>query len=100
MKVKKEMKDYFRERDRNIDLLLKKLRHSFAPENFHRLRVEIKKTKAFFELIGSASKKFDRDHFFRPYRTIFKEAGKVRELQLEEAVLKRKGPRFLVKYRR
>jgi CHAD domain-containing protein len=100
MKVSKELIHYYKERDRNICLLLKKLRHSFVPENFHQLRVEIKKTKALCKLISFYSKKFDEDRFFKPYRIIFKEAGKVRELQLEEEILKRnKNPHFLKNYR-
>jgi CHAD domain-containing protein len=100
MKVSKILKKYFKERERNIDLSLKKLRRSFAPQNFHQLRVEIKKIKALHKLISSFAKKFDRDSSFQPYRTIFKAAGKVRELQLHESFLKKNSaPDHLQHYR-
>jgi CHAD domain-containing protein len=101
MKAGKELKKYFRKRTRNIDHSLNELKHSFVPENFHELRVEIKKMKALFKLISFFSKKFDRGHLFKPYKKIFKEAGNVRELQLEEEVLKtNKNAGFPEKYRR
>jgi CHAD domain-containing protein len=100
MPLRKKLKHYFRKREKHLTVSLKELKRSFVPENFHRLRVEIKKIKALHTLISSFANKFDQDSSFNPYRIIFKEAGKVRELQLEEALLnKNKDPGFLKNYR-
>jgi hypothetical protein len=47
------------------------------------------KKNALFELINFCSKDFKRKKLFKPFKLIFRLAGKVRELQVEEAMLKK-----------
>ena len=70
-----------------IDELLKIPRTEFSKSDFHKLRVEIKKLNAIFYLINFCSKDFKRKKTFQPFKEIFKQAGKVRELQIEETIL-------------
>ncbi|WP_296704491.1 CHAD domain-containing protein [Algoriphagus sp.] len=70
-----------------IDELLKTPRGEFSKSTFHKLRVEIKKLNAIFNLINFCTKDFKRKETFRPFKEVFKQAGKVRELQLEEDIL-------------
>lgn len=70
-----------------IDALLKIPRTEFSKSTFHKLRVEIKKLNAIFNLINFCSEDFKRKETFVPFKEVFKQAGKVRELQLEEGIL-------------
>ena len=80
---------YFKKRENAINFLLEKPHLAYTPETFHKLRVEIKKLNAFFELINICSKNFKRKKTFKPFKLIFRQAGKVRELQVEEAMLRK-----------
>jgi CHAD domain-containing protein len=82
-------KKYLKKRKKAIDFLLGKPRWSYASVTFHKLRVEIKKLNAFFDLIKFCSKDFKREKMFKPFRLLFRQAGKVRELQVEEEMLKK-----------
>ncbi len=81
--------NYFKNRQDAIHFLLRKPRSEYTPETFHKLRLEIKKLNAFFDLIKYCSKDFKRNKTFKPYKLFFDQAGKIRELQLEEAMLKK-----------
>ncbi len=72
-----------------IENILEKPRSKFTPGTFHKLRVEIKKLNALFDLLSDCSEKFNRVKIFKPFKKIFRQAGKVRELQLEETILKK-----------
>jgi CHAD domain-containing protein len=85
----KTPKKYLKNREDAIRFLLRKPRSKYTPETFHKLRLEIKKLNAFFDLIKYCSKDFKRKKAFKPFQLIFRQAGKVRELQLEEAMLKK-----------
>jgi CHAD domain-containing protein len=63
--------------------LLEKPQRLFSPKDYHQLRVEIKKIKALFELTGFCMHEFDNKKQFKPFRDLFKNAGRVRDLQME-----------------
>ncbi|MCW5907712.1 MAG: CHAD domain-containing protein [Chitinophagales bacterium] len=52
------------------------------PEHLHKLRVTIKRIKALFRLANAADTRFNNDKFYKPYRKLFKAAGKIREAQV------------------
>ncbi|MDP1745854.1 MAG: CHAD domain-containing protein [Bacteroidota bacterium] len=89
MKVKSELKNNFIARTDAIDALLEKPVQKFTVKDFHQLRVEIKKLKAQFKLINFCSKKFEWKKYFQSFQSVFQQAGKVRELQVEAAALKK-----------
>lgn len=91
---------YFKKRKANIVTLLEKPRSEYSADTFHELRVEIKKLNALFHLVEGCTKDFHRKKIFKPFKLIFSQAGKIRELQLEEAMLKKHFPRSsLVNYK-
>lgn len=59
--------------------LLKDSQMTDDPEILHRVRVEIKKIKAFLRLLHFSNKKFDDHHEFLPFRRIFRACGELRE---------------------
>lgn len=83
----KALKTYFSKRKSAINLILEKSPKSYIPETFHSLRVEIKKMNALFDLLNYCSKKFKRKKNYSPFKLIFKQAGRIRELQIEQSLL-------------
>ena len=61
----------------------------WKPETFHKLRLEIKKINAVSVITDFCIKDFHRKKIFRPFRIIFKKAGTVRDLQIEQNFLKK-----------
>lgn len=85
----KAVKKYFKRRKNAITELFKKTASAYTSRNFHQLRVEIKKIDALFELVNYCSKKFHRKENFSPYKIVFRQAGKVRELHIVNTMLKK-----------
>jgi CHAD domain-containing protein len=61
----------------------------YSVEYFHHLRVEIKKLNAALRLVKYCSPEFSRKRVFKPYKLLGKAAGEVREIQLEESVIRK-----------
>ena len=93
----KTLETYFKNRKHSLNLILEKAPSSYTAKTFHELRVEIKKLKALFELVAFCNKKFKMQKLLKPFRIIFKQAGKIRELQLEQSLLKEQPNFNLVK---
>ncbi len=83
----KSLKKYLRNREVAINYILAKPRAEYSISTFHKLRVEIKKLNALFDLINYCSKDFKHKKKFKPFKEIFRQAGKVRELHLEDLML-------------
>lgn len=83
----KALETYFKKQASTIHLLLGQESKSFTADSFHQLRVEIKRVKALVDLIAFCSKKWNPKKTFKPFKVIFKLAGKVREIQLQLALL-------------
>lgn len=84
----KILQKYYAQHHSKIAQLLSLKPRKYTPENFHKLRVDLKKLNALFEIINYCSRDFKRKKSFKPYKKLFKQAGAVRELQLEENLLK------------
>lgn len=78
---------YLKKRVKAINSILEKPADEYSTRTFHELRVEIKKVKALFDLINHCSEEFEFEKHFNPFKKIYKQAGKVRDLQLEEQLL-------------
>ncbi|MBC7383905.1 MAG: CHAD domain-containing protein [Bacteroidia bacterium] len=85
----KAIKKYLKKRVEAICFLLKKPKQAYNPATFHKLRIETKKVNALFEIIKICTKDFKRKKAFKPYKLISHHAGKVREIQVEEKMLKK-----------
>jgi CHAD domain-containing protein len=97
----KTLTKYFKNRINVIDSLLRRPRDKCTPNTFHKLRVEIKKLNSGFDLINFCSTTFKRKATYKPYKIIFRKAGKVRELQIEDEMLKNYfGNKMIKDYRK
>ena len=93
----KALEKHIKNQKKALNLILKKANGSYTVKTFHELRVEIKRLKALFELIAFCSKKFKSKKTFKPFKTIFKEAGEIREIQLEQSILEEQPNFYLLK---
>jgi CHAD domain-containing protein len=85
----KKTENYFEKHSSEMNKLISESAFSFTTEDFHQLRVEIKRIKALTELINFCSDDFKKKKSFRPFKKIFRQAGTVRDFQLEEKALKK-----------
>lgn len=85
----KRLIKYLKKRKTTIDFLLKIPENKYSSNTFHKLRVEIKKLNSLFDLIHFCSSDFKRKKTYKLFKSIFRQAGKVRELQLEDTMLKK-----------
>jgi CHAD domain-containing protein len=74
---------------KNISKILKKRRWNEKAENVHQLRINTKKLKAFLDLLKYLFPKIKSKKILRPFKKIFKQSGKVRDLQLAASSLKK-----------
>jgi CHAD domain-containing protein len=81
------IRSYLKKREETITELLNSRKKSHEPENFHQLRLEIKKTRAALSLLSTCTSSVDFKKKMSPYRSLFKQAGKIRELQLHKSYL-------------
>lgn len=93
----KKLTKYLKKRKTTIDFLLKIPQNKYSPNIFHQLRVEIKKLNSLFDLIHFCSNDFKRRTTYKPFKSIFRQAGKVRELQIEDAMIKNYFEKKVVK---
>jgi CHAD domain-containing protein len=88
-KFMKTLKKYLNSRIDTITSVLALPRSAYTTESWHLLRVEIKKLNALFDLIGYCVKDFKRKKLFQPFKQVFRQTGKARELQVEIALLEK-----------
>jgi CHAD domain-containing protein len=88
MKASGLTRKFFKKRLSALKSLLKKPRKKVSVDDFHELRVEIKKIRAALALLNFSAKGFKRKRTEKGFDKIFKQAGAVRELQLEEQTIK------------
>jgi len=98
MKTSKSYLKYFKKIEKNIVHCLEKLPENFEEEDYHKFRVEIKKLNAFLISLQFCLRSFKKDKYFKSLKNLFKQAGKIRNYQLEESMLQRNGARFIDQY--
>ena len=89
MKTSKTHSKYLKKIAKAINSLLKKPVQEFEKEDYHKLRVGIKKLNALLDSVKFCSKNFKRKKYFKAFKKIFRQSGKIRESQLEESTLKK-----------
>lgn len=81
------LKKYLKKRESTINCLLETQQQYYTPDTIHTLRVELKRLNALFNMINYCTKGFKKKKNFKPFKRIFRQAGKVRELQIEQSLL-------------
>ena len=78
---------YLKKRRTALKFLTRTPKRKFGQRQFHQLRVEIKKLRATLIRLEFQLKNFDGKRIYKPFRKLFAQAGKVREIQIEKAML-------------
>lgn len=79
MKTSSLVKKYYTKQKKRLLSLLKKNPGDYQEEDFHTIRVAIKKVKAVFSMLGKIDPAFKRKKYFQPFSMIFEQAGAVRD---------------------
>ena len=72
---------------KNIKYLLKKPASEYTNDTFHQLRVRIKKLNSLLIFLKYIFENFKAKKYIKPLKRVFRKAGNIRELQIEEAKL-------------
>ena len=67
---------------------LKEYRDRKKSETLHEIRIDIKKIKAILGLLNASEKQFKAHKNFIPFRNIFRKAGKIRDADVHEHLLR------------
>jgi CHAD domain-containing protein len=98
MNTSKPGSAYLKKISRNTITLLKKSPGKYADEDYHKLRVEIKKLKAVAGFIEFVNTKFPKKKALQSFKRVYNQAGKIRELQLEASFLKKNNTQFIEQF--
>jgi CHAD domain-containing protein len=97
----KKIEKYYKKRTRNLQLLLKIPRSNYTVGMFHDLRIEIKKLRSVLELLKFCADDFKWKKLGKPFDQLFKQAGIIRDIHVEEEMLEKYfSIEFLQEYRR
>jgi len=97
MKKTTLLSKYYNKLTKNIDKKLKKSQRKYKEQDYHKLRVSIKKLEALLYLVKFCLKDFKEKKYFKPVKKVFKQSGRVREFQLEASALEN-YKRYAVQY--
>jgi CHAD domain-containing protein len=85
----KATRKFVRDRFKKVRKQLKLFRKTSQPEALHHFRVEIKKLRAFYLLLGFCDPHFDSEKKFKPLRKIFHQLGLIRDVDVMQQLLKK-----------
>lgn len=89
MNTIQRIQHYLMDRERSIKQFITQKKKPKHPEDLHQLRLEIKKTRATVSLLSAVNKTIRAKERLAPIRALFKQAGRIRELQLHESYLEK-----------
>jgi len=89
MTTLKKLKNHLNDRRKVIVKILEIPYNKLSPTHIHKLRVEIKKMDSLFDLLRFCLKDFKYKKTFHPFHSITKKAGKIRDIQIEETLIKK-----------
>lgn len=99
MKTTAKLRKYYSRQIDSIEAILQKPGHAYTPGDFHALRLGIKKIKAILTFLRFYDPDFNRDKYFKPFEALFKLAGEVREIHIQQTLLDQyKSDPLLEKY--
>lgn len=82
-----ELKKYYNKTNQKVISFLLKSGDKHPVKTLHELRVEIKKIRFITHLIQHFDKQSDAGKLYKPYEKVFKKAGKIRTLQMQNKLI-------------
>ncbi len=86
--MNKVLINYFKKKIHNIEEMINQNNRAFNLEKYHHLRVEIKKLKLILNIIDASGIQFKNNKYLNQLMRLFKQAGKIRALDLLFVYLK------------
>jgi CHAD domain-containing protein len=77
------VKSFLQKKTDHLVLSFEKPAESYSENDFHRLRVDIKRIRAMLTLLDNTLPHFHRKKYYAPFKIIFRQAGKIRDLQVQ-----------------
>jgi len=88
VKTSSLLKNYFQHQSNQLLSFFEKPNTQLSENDLHTIRVEIKKIKSLLVLLDNVSSSFDLKKIYGPFKIIFRQAGKIRELQIQVRMIK------------
>jgi CHAD domain-containing protein len=88
MKTTAKLRTYYLHQVGVIEAILRKSGNDFSTEDFHALRLGIKKIKSVLTFLNFFAPDFSKQKYYTPYKKLFSLAGAVREIQIQQTQLK------------
>lgn len=89
MKTTAKLRKYYLQQVDSIETILRKPGQEFTTEDFHMLRLCIKKIKAVLSFLSFYDPDFSKEKYYKPYKNLFSHAGEVREIQIQQSQLEK-----------
>ncbi len=93
-KVRQKLVQYYKTIDQLFSSKYIETFHQFDRDVIHKLRVSIKKLRALFSLLAALSDQVNAKKAYRPIRQVFRKAGAIRDLQVQQKLLKQYEKKF------
>ena len=87
MKTAVRIEKVFKQQTRHLLSVLKKKERSLSENDFHSIRVAIKKIQALFGLVEKSDPSFHQKKNFAPFKLVFEQAGQIRDKEVMQAIL-------------
>lgn len=89
MSITRILSEYYQKLDRGFHLYWMEVLRNYGPETVHGLRVNLKQQRAFFHLLQALNPSFSAGEAMDVFEGIYKKAGKVRDCQVERALIEK-----------
>ena len=87
MKTTKLVNTFFKKQVHLLLSILQKKESSFSENDFHSIRIAIKKIKALFTLVEKSNASFHQKKYFAPFKIVFEHAGEIRDKEVIQSIL-------------
>jgi len=95
-KIRNNLVDYYRRIDRLFSRNYIATFRQFDIDVIHKLRISIKKQRAFLNLFSTLTETINAKKAYRPIRQVFRKAGAIRDLQVQQKLLRHYEKKFLL----
>jgi CHAD domain-containing protein len=87
MKTSNRANTFFKKQIHLLLSILKKKESSFSENDFHSIRIAIKRIKALFALVEKSNSSFHQKKYFAPFKLVFEQAGQIRDKEVIQSIL-------------
>jgi CHAD domain-containing protein len=94
MRIQQRLRQYYERLDRDFHQHFTDVLYQYEAETVHQMRVNLKKQTSFFRLLEELDAEFSADLAFEALSSLYKKAGRVRDIQVERTVVSKDESRL------